>query len=140
MGEENRGVMKLKRKIIDLVSHLEKQIKPAYVDISGLDSAELLAALYNAIPFVTDTMTAEEARQFIDLRAQLIFWNPRARKDGIRIMGARDRVLRVRLDNEYMSVAEYDQAYGSGAARRVVRTLRRQMRQERKKRLKALAL
>lgn len=131
--------MKLKRKIIDLVNHLEKQIKPTYVDISGLNRAELLAALYNDTPLVTETMTAEEARQLIDARRELIDWNPKARKDGLRIVWAKDRVLGIRLDNEYMSVVEYDQAYGNGAARRVVRALRRQMRQERKKRLKALA-
>lgn len=120
--------------------NIKRRLEPKHVNITGLDRPCLLAAFYAAVPWATDQLTEQEASTHIAARMQRMRTDVEARYEGLVILKVGNHPLGVRLDKSRMPVQGFDLYYGPGAARRVVRTLRRQMRQERKKRLKALAL
>lgn len=106
------------------------------VDISGLDKAELLAALYNSsrqfgMGFIhasgQNDMTVEEARAMIDPKSDpgpgLLPWEAEDAKR-LKFDYVRGRVLKVRIDGDTMRTALYNRDIGHGAAEAVVKKLR----------------
>lgn len=89
------------------------------IDISGLDKAAVLAALYNGsrpqgmgiLHFDATPMTAEMARPFVSQRMRFDYLN--------------GRVLKVDISGDTMDPRLYDRDLGDGAAARAVATLRR---------------
>jgi hypothetical protein len=97
------------------------------VNISGLDKAELLAALYNraivlglgALHADPADMTAEEAATHI---AQAK--HPRAKSESIYFDYLKGRVMKVDIGGDEMTTAVYNRDMGPGAAEAVVAALR----------------
>lgn len=91
------------------------------MDITGINKAELLAALYNGsrqqgLGYLQERgatgMTVEEAKQELDA-------NPRAYFDYLH-----GRVMKVDLSDDELRVAAYDRDNGQGAAAAIVESLR----------------
>ena len=91
------------------------------MDITGIDKAEILAALYNAarplglgvLHFTPEDMTVEDARTMIsdyqeDFRGELYF-------DYVK-----GRVMKIRLDSNDLETWLYNRDNGDGAAERVI--------------------
>ena len=93
------------------------------IDITGLDKAVILAALYNAakpqglgvLHYTPDDMTRAEAAKIVaNTELQLYF-------DYIK-----GRVLKVNLSGDTLNPNAYDRDNGAGAAARVLALLRRE--------------
>ena len=87
------------------------------VDISGLDKAEVLAALANAtrnpMPFPRDAMTVAEAREVIA-------------SEGLRIdYVCHNRAIKANLAGASFNRLAFDRDSGQGAAEDAIRRLRR---------------
>lgn len=106
------------------------------VDISGLDKAELLAALYNrshqqGAGFLHAAgqrdMTVEQARAIIDSKAEAdpnVFpWDAQDAKK-LKFDYLHGRVMKVNLSGDVLRVWGYDRDVGQGAAAEVVASLR----------------
>lgn len=103
------------------------------VDIKGIDKAELLAALYNGsrpmgmgfLRAQPGNMTTEEAREAIgagddhkrDFGAQ---------RGGLYFDYLHGRPLKIEIGGDTLRTALYNRDNGSGAAERIVSTLRKQ--------------
>jgi len=89
------------------------------IDISGIDKAELLAALYNAskpqgmgfLHFTPEPLPIEEARELL--------------KGGSSFDYLKGRVMKVGLEGNALDPRLYDRDLGEGAAARAVQSLRR---------------
>lgn len=90
------------------------------IDITGLDKADVLAALYNAartqgiglLHYRPGDMTSEEARQRLEISTSVDY--------------LRGRVLKVNLSGDSLCPFAYDRDNGQGAAERVIDALRAQ--------------
>lgn len=100
------------------------------LDISGIDKAELLAALYNSahplgFGFMRfkegHQMTTAEAREIIDTGANPDYAGAR---NGLYFDYLHGRVIKCRLDDDTMRPDLYDRDNGKGAAAKVVAKLR----------------
>lgn len=88
------------------------------IDISKIDKATLLAALYNnskplgmgILHFDPKPMTKEEAEEIL--------------KEGFDFDYLKGRVMKVNLDGDMMRVDLYDRDNGEGAAEKVISKLR----------------
>jgi hypothetical protein len=89
------------------------------IDITGLDKADVLAALYNAsqprgtgfLHFDPDTMTRKMATKIIGESRQLYFGY------------LKGRVMKIKLSGDYLDEESYDHDNGSGTAARALAPL-----------------
>ena len=93
-----------------------------YIDISGLNKSEVLAALYNRakplglgiLHFTPDNMSVEEAESVIAERGGDLYFDYH-----------NGRVMKVDLSKESLYAVNYDRDNGEGAAQQVIDSLRR---------------
>jgi len=114
----------------------ETEMEEGMVDISGLDKAEVLAALYNGshqqgAGFLhaagrTD-MTVEQARSIISPNSapdpRMFPWDARSAKE-LKFDYLHGRVLKIDLSGDTFRVWGYDRDNGQGAAERIITSLR----------------
>lgn len=104
------------------------------IDISGLDKADLLAALYNnsrpqgmgIMHYDPKPMTVEEARTFLNVGDDLsqMFGDLPGRSMYFDYL--KGRVMKVNLSGDELDAWGYDRDLGEGAAMRVISSLRNQ--------------
>lgn len=91
------------------------------IDISGLEKAAVLAALYNAsqplgmgfLHFTPEDMTENEAQTIIDERAPSLYFDY-----------LKGRVMKVDLAGDALNPWGFDRDNGEGAAARAIDTIR----------------
>ncbi len=102
------------------------------IDISGLDKAELLAALYNAseplgmgiLQARPGDMTIDEARELIGHGDDHARHYPDIVRPSMYFDYVYGRPLKVDLSGDTMSQSLYDRDHGQGAAERIITALR----------------
>lgn len=101
--------------------HKESNMQEGHVDITGLDKAEVLAALYNNsrplgmghLHFVPGNLPIEEARALIEQRGIALNYEY-----------LKGRVMKVDLTGDELDPRLYDRDNGPGAAAHVIERLR----------------
>jgi len=104
----------------------------AKIDISNLDKAELLAALYNnasplgmgMLHFDPNQMTKEDAETIIMEGDDLAHMFPGASRRNYYFDYVKGRPLKIDISGDTMETALYDRDQGTGAGARVVAELR----------------
>lgn len=112
------------------LANLASEGKPGYVNIAGLDKAELLAALYNnAVPLGMGFLRARSGKMSRE-EAQTE-WIDKNKSHDVGIGGqylyfdyVNGRPLKVDLSGNEMRTSLYNRDQGEGAAERVVAELR----------------
>lgn len=105
-----------------------------FIDISGLDKAEVLAALYNAsrpfgmghLHYVPGDMTREEAQGIIDERGddlKAMFGVGNRPAPFLDFDYLRGRLIKCNLSEDVLDVWRYDHDLGTGAAARALAPL-----------------
>lgn len=106
------------------------------VDIAGLDPAVLLVALFNAKKARSRDLTIVEAEELVRQSLKSRRDDSEKQRLGVIVGEVFGHPVYVRLDLRRMPTRAYDFIHGRGAAKRVVRDLRRAQRKERNLALK----
>ena len=112
----------------------EETMNQGEIDVSGIDPAVLLAALYNrsfvnpsglgVLQEVPGDMTLAEAQEYIGGKVEADYSGNALMRNGSRYFDyLRGRVMKVEINGKALNPDMYDRDLGEGAAQRVVDAL-----------------